>query len=109
MQTTKPPITTTSVAENLRQRWGIQRCILRPSSRSSRHSATSAITVERIATTIAASFKAVGVVEEPGVDDRRNAQARRGRSGQVVNMPTSAGRRFGSGSRSVVLCPSSDR
>ncbi len=94
--TRKPPITTTSVAENVRQRWGIHRCIRRPSSRSSRHSATSATIVAMMASTIAASFKAVGLVENR-VSITADALSPGG-AGPVrsVKMPTIDGRRFGS-------------
>ena len=74
----------------------MRRRIRRPSSWSSRHSATSATTVAAIASTIAASFKAVGLVENrvSMVADSDSP----GGAGPVrsVNTPTIAGRRFGS-------------
>ena len=76
-------MTTTSVAEKVRQRSGIHRCIRRPSSRSSRHSATSATMVATIASTIAASFKAVGLVENRVSMTADSAQPRRRGPGQV--------------------------
>ena len=92
----KPPTTTTSVPVTNRQRAGISRCIRRPSTRSRRHSASSAMTVATIARIIAVSFKAVGLVE-----NRVSITADRlspGGAGPVrsVNTPTIAGRRFGS-------------
>ena len=104
--TRKPPTTTTSVAEKVRQRAGMSRCIRRPSTRSSRHSASSAITVATIATTIAVSFKTVGLVENRVsiTADSRNP----GGAGPVmsVNTPTIAGRRFGSANPLRSGCPS---
>ena len=58
----KPPTTTTSVALNVRHRDGMTRRIRLPSTWSSRHSATRAMIVATIASTIAESFKAVGCV-----------------------------------------------
>ena len=95
-QTRKVPTTTTSAALKKRQRSGIRRCILRPSRRSSRHSATSATMVATMAPIIAASFKGVGVVENlvsMVVDSDSPGGAGPTRS---VNTPTMEGRRFGS-------------
>ena len=94
--TRKPPMTTTSVAEKVRQRSGSHRCIRCPSSRSSRHSATSATMVATMASTIAANFKTVGLVENR-VSMTAEALSPGG-AGPVrsVKMPTIEGRRFGS-------------
>ncbi len=95
-QSRKAVTTVTSTAVKVRQRLGISRCIRRPSSRSSRHSAASATTVAAMASSIAASFTAVGLVE-----NRVSMVAetlRPGGAGPVrsVNTPTMFGRRLGS-------------
>ena len=51
------------MAVKVRHRAGMIRRIRQPSSWSRRHSATSATTVAAIASTIAANFKTVGLVE----------------------------------------------
>ena len=98
-------MTVTSVAVKVRQRSGISRCIRRPSSRSSRHSANRATMVETIASIIAASFKGVGLVENR-VSMTADTDSPGG-AGPVrsVNTPTIAGRRFGSGNPLVCSLP----
>ncbi len=91
-----PPTTTTSVAENVRQRDGMIRCIRRPSSWSSRHSATSATTVATIANSIAPSFSAVGlVVKRVSMVAESESPCGAGPL-RLVKTPTTLGRRFGS-------------
>ncbi len=89
--------TVTSTAVKVRQRCGIHLCMRRPSSRSSRHSAATATMVAAIASSIAASFKAVGLVENRVSMVAENVSP--GGAGPVrsVNTPTIAGRRLGSG------------
>ena len=96
-QSRKPPTTTPSTGVTVRQRVGIRRCIRRPSSRSSRHSASSAITVDVIASRMATSLSVVGCdVKRVSIvaDNDRPGGAGPLRS---VNTPTMAGRRLGSG------------
>ena len=95
-QSRNPPTTTTSTGVNVRHRDGISRCIRLPSSWSRRHSATSATTVAIIASSIAPSFAAVGLVVKrvsTVADSERPCGAGPVR---LVKTPTKLGRRFGS-------------
>ncbi len=74
----------------------MSRRIRRPSSWSRRHSATSATTVEPIASTIAASLRSVGRVENRVSMLAENVSPGGAGPTRSVNTPTICGRRFGS-------------
>ncbi len=103
---TRNPVTTVaSTAVKVRQRCGITACMRWPSSRSRRHSAVSATAVAAIASSIAASLSAVGLLENRVsmvAEKFRPAGAGPVRS---VNTPTIAGRRFGSGNPLRISLP----